>query len=99
MVSWGGTYGATYQAVSQAQKAGKKVSLMHMRYLNPMPKNTETILKGFKKIVVAELNAGQLKNIINARYNCNALGYNKVQGKPFMIRELTQMIETELEKL
>ena len=99
VVSWGGTYGATYQAVNQARANGAKVSLMHMRYLNPMPRNVSDILSGFKKIVVAELNNGQLKGLLNARFNCNAKGYNKVQGKPFMIRELTQMIEKELEDL
>ncbi len=99
VVSWGGTYGATYQAVNQARANGAKVSLMHMRYLNPMPRNVSDILSGFKKIVVAELNNGQLKGLLNSRFNCNAKGYNKVQGKPFMIRELTQMIEKELEDL
>ncbi|MCO4755765.1 MAG: 2-oxoacid:acceptor oxidoreductase subunit alpha [Bacteriovoracaceae bacterium] len=99
IVSWGGTYGATYQAVSQMRERGANVSLMHMRYLNPMPKNVESIIKGFKKTVVAELNGGQLKGILNSKYNCNASGYNKIQGKPFMIRELTQMIEKELEQL
>lgn len=99
VVSWGGTYGATYQAVNQARANGAKVSLMHMRYLNPMPRNVSEILGGFKKIVVAELNNGQLKGLLNSRFNCNAKGYNKVQGKPFMIRELTQMIEKELEDL
>lgn len=99
VVSWGGTYGATYQAVNQARANGAKVSLMHMRYLNPMPRNVSDILSGFKKIIVAELNNGQLKGLLNARFNCNAKGYNKVQGKPFMIRELTQMIEKELEDL
>lgn len=99
VVSWGGTYGATYQAVNQARANGAKVSLMHMRYLNPMPRNVSDILSGFKKIVVAELNNGQLKGLLNSRFNCDAKGYNKVQGKPFMIRELTQMIEKELEDL
>jgi 2-oxoglutarate ferredoxin oxidoreductase subunit alpha len=97
IVSWGGTYGATYQAVNKLKEQGKQVSLMHMKYINPMPKNVETILKNFKKIVVCELNMGQLKNILNAKFNCGALGYNKVQGQPFKIRELVQMIEKELE--
>lgn len=99
IVSWGGTYGATYQAVNQARAKGQSVSLMHMRYLNPMPKNVGEILSGFKKIVVAELNCGQLRGVLNSRYNCAAQGYNKVQGKPFMIRELSQMIDKELEDL
>jgi len=98
VVSWGGTYGATYQAVTKLRSMGKKVSLMHMQYLNPMPKNVSEILKSFKTILVCELNLGQLKDILNSRYHCNALGYNKVQGQPFKIRELVQVIEKELEK-
>lgn len=97
LVSWGGTYGATYQAVNQARAKGQKVSLMHMRYLNPMPKNVGEILGSFKQVVVAELNGGQLKDILNSRYACGAQSYTKVQGKPFMIRELCQMIDHKLE--
>lgn len=99
VVSWGGTFGATYQAVTQANKAGSKVGLMHMRYLNPMPKNVGEIFSKFKKVVVCELNGGQLKNILNAKFNIAADSYTKVQGKPFMIRELSQMIEKKLEEL
>lgn len=99
IVSWGGTFGATYQAVTQANKAGASVGLMHMRYLSPMPKNIETIMSKFKKVVVCELNSGQLKNILNAKFNKSAESYTKVQGKPFMIRELSQMIEKKLEDI
>jgi 2-oxoglutarate ferredoxin oxidoreductase subunit alpha len=89
VISWGGTYGATHMAVQEMRAKGQKVSLMHLRYINPMPKNVGDIIKNFKNIVVAELNQGQLKNIINAKFSCNALGYNKVQGLPFKISELT----------
>lgn len=99
VVSWGGTYGATSQAVQNAQNAGKKVSLMHIKYINPMPKNTKDILTRFKRIVVCELNDGQMKNLLNATYNCGAIGYNKIQGKPFQIRELEQVIDKYLEEL
>jgi 2-oxoglutarate ferredoxin oxidoreductase subunit alpha len=99
LISWGGTYGATHSAVSQLIEAGKSVAHMHMNYINPMPKNTEELIKGFKKIVVAELNCGQLKDVINARFSCDAKGYNKVQGLPFKIRELTGMLYKELEQL
>ena len=97
IVSWGGTYGATHQAVNKLRERGKKVSLMHMQYLNPMPKNTLELLQGFKKVVVCELNCGQLKNLLNANYAIGAKGYNKVEGQPFKIRELVQMMEKELE--
>lgn len=97
VVSWGGTYGSTHVAVRQLQKEGKKVSLMHFKYLNPMPKNTEKLLAGFKKIVVAELNSGQLRGILNGKYSCHAKGYNKVQGQPFKVSELVSAFNRELE--
>ena len=99
LVSWGGTYGATYSAVKELQAKGHKVSLMHIRYINPMPKNVEDLLKGFKKIIVAELNNGQMQRLLNSRFQCRAKSYTKIQGKPFMIRELVGMLERELETL
>jgi len=98
VVSWGGTSGATLSAVKKLQAEGKKVSLMHMKYLNPMPKNTETLLKSFKKVIVPELNLGQLKTILNAKYGIQAKGYNKVQGLPFKISELVEVFNKELTK-
>jgi 2-oxoglutarate ferredoxin oxidoreductase subunit alpha len=99
LVSWGGTYGATHQAVTNLRAQGKSVTLMHLKYINPMPKNIESILKGFQKIIVAELNGGQLKNLLNTNYSCMAESYTKMQGKPFMIRELEGMLLKNLEDL
>ncbi len=96
VISWGGTYGATHMAVQEMRNKGKNVSLMHLQYINPMPRNVEEVINKFKKIVVAELNHGQLKGIINAKFNCNALGYNKVQGQPFKISELIGYFEKVL---
>jgi 2-oxoglutarate ferredoxin oxidoreductase subunit alpha len=97
LVSWGGTYGATHQAIKNLREQGKSVTLMHLKYINPMPKNVVDILKNFKKIVVAELNGGQLKNLLNINYSCMAESYTKMQGKPFMIRELEGMLNKNLE--
>ena len=99
LVSWGGTYGACYSAITKLISDGKKVSHMHINYINPMPKNISQILQGFKQIIVAELNTGQLKDVINARFNCNAKGYNKIQGLPFKIKEIVGMINNKLEQL
>ena len=99
IVSWGGTYGATHQAVQNLSQQGKKVSLMHLRYINPMPKNVEALLSNYKKILVCELNDGQMKNLLNSKFNCDAIGYNKIQGKPFQIRELEQVIEKTLQDI
>lgn len=99
VVSWGGTYGATYQAVKHMREDGKSVSLMHLRYINPMPKNVESILKNFKQILVCELNDGQMTNLLNSRFGCETKSYTKMQGKPFQIRELEQVINKTLEEL
>ena len=66
VISWGGTYGATHAAVKKCQDEGLNVSLMHLKYINPMPKNVGDIIKNFKKVLVPELNLGQLLMIINS---------------------------------
>jgi 2-oxoglutarate/2-oxoacid ferredoxin oxidoreductase subunit alpha len=99
VVSWGGTYGATHMAVRDMQKNGHKVTLMHISYISPMPKNITEIFNGFKRIIVCELNGGQLKSILNADYGLGAEGYNKMQGLPFKISELTSAFSKELEKI
>jgi len=95
VVGWGGTYGSITTAVERMQRKGRKVAQAHFRYLNPMPKNTVTVLKRFKKILVPELNAGQLVWLLRAKYLAPAEGLNKVQGKPFLVSE----IETAIEKI
>lgn len=96
VVSWGGTYGATQMATRELQKQGKKVSLIHLRYINPMPKNVGEILKNFKKIFVPELNQGQMLNVLKINYGVDPIGYHKLQGLPFKISELVEAINNEL---
>jgi 2-oxoglutarate ferredoxin oxidoreductase subunit alpha len=71
------------------------VSSAHLRYLDPTPKNTGKVLRRFKRVLVPEMNLGQLVHLIRGEYLIDAVGLNKVQGKPFMIRE----IEIEIEEL
>ena len=97
VVSWGGTRGATTSAVLELQKTGKKVSLAHFHHLFPLPKNTEKVLGGFKKILVCELNAGQFvlhlkMNFPQFKYN----QYNKIQGLPFIVSELIEVMNQKL---
>ena len=96
VVSWGGTYGATHMAVRQMQQDGHRVSLIHLKYLNPMPGNIPQIFSAFKKVLVCELNSGQLHQILNARYNLAAKQYNKIQGQPFTIGELVSAFKEML---
>ena len=96
VLSWGGTYGSVFSAVSQAQKEGKSVAHAHVRYLNPLPRNLEALLKNYKRILVPELNMGQLSHIIQSTYGIEVESFNKIQGQPFKIRELTDAIDALL---
>jgi 2-oxoglutarate ferredoxin oxidoreductase subunit alpha len=93
VLSWGGTYGACATAVHTRQALGKSVSHCHLRYLNPLPKDLGEILKRFKKVLIPELNLGQLRTFIRSIYLIDAIGLNKVQGKPFSVAEVEAKIE------
>jgi 2-oxoglutarate ferredoxin oxidoreductase subunit alpha len=96
VLGWGGTYGAITTAVEQCRDRGMKVSSAHLRYLDPMPKNTLAVLKTFKRVLVPELNLGQLCTRIRAAFLIDAISFSKVQGKPFMVGELESKIEEVL---
>ena len=93
VVGWGGTYGSITTAVDRARRKGLKVAQAHFRYLNPMPKNTEAVLKKYKRILVPELNSGQLCWLLRAKYLAPANGVNKIQGRPFLVSEIETAIE------
>ncbi len=93
VVGWGGTYGAIHAAVTQAQAKGLSVAHAHIRYLNPFPRNLGYILQNYDKILVAELNMGQLATLLRDRYLVDVLTLNKVQGRPFKISEVSAKIE------
>lgn len=92
IVSWGSTYGAVFTAFNQLRDAGHRVSMLHLRWVNPLPKSLETHLRNFKKVVVPELNAGQLLSLIRSKYLVDAIGINKIKGSPFTVRELKTAI-------
>ncbi len=93
VVGWGGTYGALHSATKNAQAAGLKVAHAHLRHLNPFPANLEDVLKRYKRVLVPELNMGQLRMLLRARYLVDAEGLNKVEGQPFKVREVMNKIE------
>jgi len=90
VIGWGGTYGSLHSAVKQINQEGyKKVGFAHFNYINPLPKNTEELLKRFKKILVCELNNGQFVNILRMNFKgFEFLQFNKIQGLPFGNNEL-----------
>jgi 2-oxoglutarate ferredoxin oxidoreductase subunit alpha len=96
VVGWGGTYGSILTAVQRCQRKGHKVAHAHLRYLNPMPANTGEVLGRYRKVLVPELNAGQLRLLLRAVYLVDAVGLNKIQGKPFLVSEIEDKIEQVL---
>jgi 2-oxoglutarate ferredoxin oxidoreductase subunit alpha len=93
VLSWGGTYGACATAVHTMQACGHAVTHCHLRYLNPLPNDLSDILKRFQKVLIPELNLGQLRTIVRDKYLVDAIGLNKVQGKPFSVAEVEAKIE------
>jgi 2-oxoglutarate ferredoxin oxidoreductase subunit alpha len=93
VIGWGGTYGAITSAVERAQHKGLKVAQAHLRYLNPMPKNTAEVLRSYKKVLVPELNNGQLSLLLRGMFLVDARGLNKIQGRPFLVSEIEEAIE------
>jgi 2-oxoglutarate ferredoxin oxidoreductase subunit alpha len=96
IVSWGSTFGAITQAVNGQRAKGRKIGHLHLRYLNPLPANVGDILRRYKKVLVPELNMGQLLWVLRAKFLVNAVGLNKIQGRPFKQAELDQKIEEML---
>ena len=90
VIGWGGTYGAIFSATKALQDEGFSVSSIHLRHLNPLPNDLETLLSSFKKVIVPELNLGQLSTILKAKYVRDIISFNKLQGKPFKVVELRE---------
>ena len=93
VVGWGGAYGAIHSAVTQAQAKGLSVAQVHIRYLNPFPRNLGFILQNYDKILVPELNMGQLAMLLRDRYLVDVISLNKVQGRPFKVSEISAKID------
>jgi 2-oxoglutarate ferredoxin oxidoreductase subunit alpha len=93
IVSWGGTYGAVRMGVRQAQAKGYAVAHAHLRYMNPFPRNLREILSRYKRVIVPELNNGQLAFLLRGRFALNVQSYPKLQARPFKISEIVQKIE------
>jgi 2-oxoglutarate ferredoxin oxidoreductase subunit alpha len=92
VIGWGGTYGSILTAVQRAQRKGYQVASAHLRYLNPMPRNTGEVLKRYRRVLVPELNAGQLRMLLRSTFLVDAVGLNKVQGRPFLVSEIEERI-------
>lgn len=92
VLGWGGTFGAITEAVNLARKGGLKVAQAHLEYMNPMPKNTEEVLRKYKKILIPELNLGQLAKVIRGEFLIEVESYTKIKGLPFKSSEVQNKI-------
>jgi 2-oxoglutarate ferredoxin oxidoreductase subunit alpha len=96
VLGWGSTSGVITTVVQQLIKDGHKVSHCHLRYINPFPKNLGDILKRFKKVIIPEINNGQLITIIRSEFLVDAKGYNKMKGVPITHAELEGFLLEQL---
>jgi 2-oxoglutarate ferredoxin oxidoreductase subunit alpha len=96
VLGWGSTYGSITSAVEKMRAEGKSVSSAHLRHLNPFPSNLGDVLRSFEKVIVPEMNLGQLATMIRAKYLVDAVAFSKVKGRPFQIREIVRKVEEYL---
>ena len=96
VLGWGSTWGAITSGVRRLTRVGHKVAQVHLTHLNPLPENLGEVLRRHRKILVPEMNMGQLLLIIRAEFLVDAVGFNKIQGQPFKISELVDKIEEVL---
>ncbi|MEU7832842.1 MULTISPECIES: 2-oxoacid:acceptor oxidoreductase subunit alpha [unclassified Nonomuraea] len=93
VLGWGSTYGPIAAAVRRIRKSGGKVAQAHLRHLNPLPANTGEVLKSYDKVLLPEINLGQLALLLRARYLVDIISYNRVRGLPFKAEELAGVIQ------
>ena len=99
VLGWGSTYGAITEAAREARRRGKSVASAHLRYLNPFPKNLGTVLGSYRRVLIPEMNLGQLALLVRARYLVDALSLPKVQGQPFKTGEISERINEILAEI
>ena len=93
VLGWGSTYGAIAAAVRRVRKAGGQVAHAHLRHLNPFPANFAEVLKSYDKVLVPEINLGQLALLLKGKFLIDVISYNRVRGLPFKAEELAGVIQ------
>jgi 2-oxoglutarate ferredoxin oxidoreductase subunit alpha len=96
VVGWGSTFGPIHQAVRRARRDGFDVSHIHLRHIWPLPKNLGNLLRSYERIIVPEMNKGQLKTLLRDQYLVDARPVNKISGQPFKIAEIEAAIQEAL---
>ncbi|WP_017610228.1 2-oxoacid:acceptor oxidoreductase subunit alpha [Nocardiopsis xinjiangensis] len=98
VLGWGGTYGAITAGVRRVRRSGEKVAQAHLRHLNPFPENLGEVLESYGRVVVPEINLGQLSMLLRSRFLVDVIGYNKVRGLPFKAEELADVLREVIER-
>jgi 2-oxoglutarate ferredoxin oxidoreductase subunit alpha len=96
VLGWGGTYGPITAAVRRLRADGKKVAQAHLTHLSPFPRNTGDVLRSYERVLVPEMNLGQLLKLVRAEFLVDAVGYNQVRGLPLRAGELAEAMEALL---
>ena len=96
VLGWGSTYGSIGAAVRRARRAGHDVAQAHLRHMNPFPANLGEVLRRYDKVLVPEINLGQLALLLRGKYLVDVISYNRVRGLPFRAAELAEAIEEVL---
>jgi 2-oxoglutarate ferredoxin oxidoreductase subunit alpha len=96
VLGWGSTYGAIRGAVRRLRLRGEKVDSAHLHHLNPLPRNTGDVVRSYRKVLIPEMNTGQLASIIRGEFLVDALSYTKVEGLPIFAEELDDVITERL---
>jgi 2-oxoglutarate/2-oxoacid ferredoxin oxidoreductase subunit alpha len=98
VLGWGGTFGPIAAGVRRARKNGRPVAHAHLRYLNPFPRNTGDVLRRYEKVLIPEMNLGQLLKLVRAEFLVDAVGYNRVRGVPLRASEVAEAIEAMVDQ-
>ncbi len=98
VLGWGGTYGSITAAVRRVRRTGRRVAQAHLRHLNPFPANLGEVLARYDRVVVPEINLGQLALLLRGRYLVDVIGYNKVRGLPFTAEELAGALQEVIDR-
>jgi 2-oxoglutarate/2-oxoacid ferredoxin oxidoreductase subunit alpha len=93
VLGWGGTYGPIAAGVRSVRGSDRKVAHAHLRHLNPFPRNTGEVLRRYDKVLVPEMNLGQLLKLVRAEFLVDAVGYNRVRGVPLRAAEVAEAVE------
>jgi 2-oxoglutarate ferredoxin oxidoreductase subunit alpha len=99
VLGWGSTYGPITAAVRRVRAAGRPVAQTHLRHLNPFPANLGEVLRRYDRVVVPEMNLGQLAMLLRAKYLVDVHSYSRVRGLPISLSELARDLEVEIEAL